>query len=579
MLKQKSKRTKVQDATGKAKHFLHDYWKRLWILALWVMAMTGLFTWKFLQYRHHEAYAVMGECLCVAKGAAETLKLNMALILLPVCRNMLTRLRSTRLGKLIPFDENLDFHKCIAAAIAVGVFVHGTLHITCDIPKFVNCDDEKFFEALGDQFDKHPTYADIAVTPVAITGILMVVLMAIAMLLATHWIRRSLVKFPWPLHRLTGFNTFWYSHHLFVIVYALLLVHSIKLLLAGSWYKRTIWMYTAVPLVLYASERFLRLYRTNYSKVEVVKAAVYTGNVLAIHMTKPAGFKYKSGMYLFLQCPAISSFEWHPFSITSAPDDPFLSVHIRTLGDWTTEMRKIFSDSLGGKTRLQAINDYGLSGELTLAPRFPKLYIDGPYGAPAQDYLKYDVLLLVGLGIGATPFISILKDMLHHSRNDSVSDLSSSPDLNPTGSPPPKKKAKRDPKAYFYWVTREQGSFDWFRGIMREVEEIDNKELIEMHNYLTSVYEEGDARSTLVTMLQSLHHAKNGVDVVSGTRARTHFARPNWKNVFTNMADTHPNKRIGVFYCGPASLVNELKTLSKAFTKKSTKFFFHKENF
>jgi len=46
--------------------------------------------------------------------------------------------------------------------------------------------------------------------------------------------------------------------------------------------------------------------------------------------------------------------------------------------------------------------------------RFPRLYIDGPYGAPAQDYLKYDVLLLVGLGIGATPFISILKDMLNH---------------------------------------------------------------------------------------------------------------------------------------------------------------------
>ena len=43
----------------------------------------------------------------------------------------------------------------------------------------------------------------------------------------------------------------------------------------------------------------------------------------------------------------------------------------------------------------------------------PKLKIDGPYGAPAQDYRKYDVLLLVGLGIGATPFISILKDLLN----------------------------------------------------------------------------------------------------------------------------------------------------------------------
>lgn len=44
----------------------------------------------------------------------------------------------------------------------------------------------------------------------------------------------------------------------------------------------------------------------------------------------------------------------------------------------------------------------------------PKLRIDGPYGAPAQDYSKYDVLLLVGLGIGATPFISILKDLLNN---------------------------------------------------------------------------------------------------------------------------------------------------------------------
>ncbi len=43
-----------------------------------------------------------------------------------------------------------------------------------------------------------------------------------------------------------------------------------------------------------------------------------------------------------------------------------------------------------------------------------------------------------------------------------------------------------------------------------------------MHNYLTSVYEEGDARSTLVMMLQALHHAKNGIDLVSGTRVSTY---------------------------------------------------------
>lgn len=42
--------------------------------------------------------------------------------------------------------------------------------------------------------------------------------------------------------------------------------------------------------------------------------------------------------------------------------------------------------------------------------------------------------------------------------------------------------------------------------------------IIEMHNYLTSVYEEGDARSALITMVQSLERAKKGVDVVSNSK-------------------------------------------------------------
>ena len=42
--------------------------------------------------------------------------------------------------------------------------------------------------------------------------------------------------------------------------------------------------------------------------------------------------------------------------------------------------------------------------------------------------------------------------------------------------------------------------------------------VIELHNYLTSVYEERDARTTLLSMVQALNHAKNGIDIVSGTR-------------------------------------------------------------
>jgi predicted ferric reductase len=36
----------------------------------------------------------------------------------------------------------------------------------------------------------------------------------------------------------------------------------------------------------------------------------------------------------------------HPFSITSAPQDNYVSVHIRTLGDWTRELKNVFSKVL-----------------------------------------------------------------------------------------------------------------------------------------------------------------------------------------------------------------------------------------
>ncbi|KAG1365713.1 hypothetical protein COCNU_12G007130 [Cocos nucifera] len=86
--------------------------------------------------------------------------------------------------------------------------------------------------------------------------------------------------------------------------------------------------------------------------------------------------------------------------------------------------------------------------------------MDGPYGAPAQNYKKYDILLLIGLRIGAT-FVSMLKDLLNH--------------LKP------------------------------------------NEDVIEMHNYLTSIYEVGDARSAPIAMVQSLQLAKNGIDIVYGS--------------------------------------------------------------
>lgn len=560
-------------------YFVEDNWKRIWVMALWLSICAGLFTWKFIQYKHRAVFDVMGYCVTSAKGAAETLKFNMALILLPVCRNTITWLRSkTMLGKVVPFDDNINFHKVIASGIAIGVGVHAGAHLTCDFPRLLHVSDEGY-EPMKQFFgeERPDDYWWFVKGTEGWTGVVMVVLMAIAFILAQPWFRRNrLNRLPKTLKKLTGFNAFWYSHHLFVIVYVLFIVHGYYLYLSKKWYKKTTWMYLAVPIILYACERLIRAFRSGYKTVRILQVAVYPGNVLALQMSIPQGFKYTSGQYIFVNCAAVSPFQWHPFSITSAPGDDYLSIHIRTLGDWTSQLKAVFS-----KVCQPPCSDQSDLPRTDIAPgnnipRMPKLLIDGPYGAPAQDYKMYDVLLLVGLGIGATPLISIVKDVLNNIKQQKEIEEG----MVESGVKGNKRKPFATKRAYFYWVTREQGSFEWFRGVMNEVAENDRDGVIELHNYCTSVYEEGDARSALITMLQSLQHAKNGVDIVSGTRIKTHFARPNWRNVFKHVALKHPNERVGVFYCGAHGLVGELGRLAQDFSRKtSTKFDFHKENF
>ncbi|KAK1413158.1 hypothetical protein QVD17_34926 [Tagetes erecta] len=585
MLSQKLKTTRHRNPIRRwyedLNYFLQDNWQRCWVIALWIGIMAGLFTWKYVQYKNRAVYDVLGPCVCIAKGAAETLKLNMAIILLPVCRNTITWLRNkTRLGVAVPFDDNLNFHKVIAIAITIGVGLHAISHLTCDFPRLIHATEEEY-EPMKQFFgDQAENYWHFVKEPEGYTGIIMVVLMTIAFTLATPWLRRGKLNLPRFLKKLTGFNAFWYSHHLFVIVYVMLIVHGIKLYLTKEWYKKTTWMYLAVPVLLYACERLIRAFRSSVEPVKILKVAVYPGNVLALHMSKPQGFKYKSGQYMFVNCAAVSPFEWHPFSITSAPGDDYLSVHIRTLGDWTRQLKTVFSEVCqpprNGKSGLLRAENQGEN------PNFPKVLIDGPYGAPAQDYKKYDVVLLVGLGIGATPMISIVKDIVNNmkAKKEEENALENGGPLQKNRTGPTSANNFRTTRAYFYWVTREQGSFDWFKGVMNEVAEMDKNGVIEMHNYCTSVYEEGDARSALITMLQSLNHAKNGVDVVSGTRVKSHFAKPNWRNVYKRIALNHTSSRIGVFYCGAPAPTKELKQLALDFSHKtSTKFDFHKENF
>lgn len=139
-----------------------------------------------------------------------------------------------------------DWLQTIAVAIAVGVFLHAGLHISCDFVRISNCTEDQFQRYLGLDFEHQPAYMDIVLSTEGISGIAMVFIMCIAFVLATRWFRRNLVKLPWPFHRLTGFNAFWYSHHLFVLVYILLIVHSFFLFLSHEWLQKTVSMNSVI---------------------------------------------------------------------------------------------------------------------------------------------------------------------------------------------------------------------------------------------------------------------------------------------------------------------------------------------
>ncbi|KAK8633629.1 hypothetical protein V6N13_014472 [Hibiscus sabdariffa] len=123
-------------------------------------------------------------------------------------------------------------------------------------------------------------------------------------------------------------------------------------------------------------------------------------------------------------------------------------------------------------------------------------------------------------------------------------------------------------RAYFYWVTREQGSFE----VMNEVAEYDRDRVIEFHNYCMNSYEEGNARSALITVLRSQQHAKSCMDIVSGTQVNTHFARPNWHKIFKHVAvnqTMRTRELVRVFCCGAPGLTGELRRLAQEFSRKT----------
>jgi len=97
----------------------------------------------------------------------------------------------------------------------------------------------------------------------------------------------------------------------------------------------------------------------------------------------------------------------------SAPEEDYISLHIRVVGDFTRDLAKVLGcdfDTKSGEKSEKGEKDggkvVGTSANPPLSRVLPRVMVDGPFGSASEDFLKYETVLLVGAGIGVTPFAS-----------------------------------------------------------------------------------------------------------------------------------------------------------------------------
>lgn len=187
-----------------------------------------------------------------------------------------------------------------------------------------------------------------------------------------------------------NFELFFYTHQLYVVFVVFLALH------VGDF----IFTMAAGGIFLFVLDRFLRFCQSRRT-VNVVSAKCLPCGTVELVVSKPQNLKYNALSFIFVQVREISWLQWHPFSVSSSPLDGkyHLAVLIKVLGKWTEKLRQKIIEA-------EALKESSVV----------KVSVEGPYGHEVPYHLLYENLILVAGGIGLSPFLAILSDILHRVR-------------------------------------------------------------------------------------------------------------------------------------------------------------------
>ncbi|XP_064609284.1 dual oxidase 2-like [Liolophura sinensis] len=512
--------------------YISNYRLQIFWVTLYTLVVAGIFIERAYYYSFNREHAglrrIAGNGVTVTRGAASAMMFTYASLLVTMSRNTITFLRETFLHRFIPFDSAIAFHKYIAMVALFFTVVHcvghgiNFYHISTQRAPDLNCLFRDFFRPTHVLAKFHYWLYQ---TITGFTGVVLTLIVVIMYVFASQYARRHV------------FKAFWFTHSFYVLLYIFMVLHG-----SGRLVQDPLFHYFFLgPAILFTLDKIVSF---SMKKVElsVVRAELLPSDVTHLEFKRPLNFDYKSGQWVRIACTELSTSEYHPFTLTSAPHEDTLSLHIRAVGPWTNNLRKTYD-----------INNRGNKP-------VPKLYVDGPFGEGHQDWYRYDVSVLVGGGIGVTPFASILKDIVFKSK---------------TGA------RLHCKKVYFLWITRTQKQFEWMTDIIREVEESDSTDLVSVHIFITQFFQKFDLRTTMLYICERHFQKVANKSLFTGLRSITHFGRPELNTFLDSLQEEHKNVRqFGVFSCGPPPMTHSVESACAALNKQlGATYVHHFENF
>ncbi|NXD86403.1 NOX5 oxidase, partial [Halcyon senegalensis] len=492
--------------------YWHNHRGKLAFLGGYTTLNLLLFTLATLQH------AGLGGWVMVARGCGQCLNFNCALLAVLMLRRCLTWLRATPMAKVLPLEQHVVFHQLVGYVVLALAALHTGAHVAN-------------FSRLAQQ-DGHHALAEYLLSPRAgvggpggtasQTGLALQVLLGAMLAFSSPCVRRS-----------GHFEVFYWTHLSYISVWILLLLHGPHF-----------WKWFAVPGCLFVLEKVVGMAGRRAGGLRIVEVNLLPSKVTHLVIERPQSFHYEPGDYIYLNIPAIATYEWHPFTISSAPEQqgdhhPLLILHYWdglnhqdvVLHPWDRVFRPKNPIRVAGSP-LRVMQGGGHAhGGGNVCSGTP-CYIDGPYGTPTRRIFTSEHAVLIGAGIGITPFASILQSIMYRYRRRQPS----CPSCHHSWCEDLRDKEMTLRKVDFIWINRDQKNFEWFVSLltkleMEQAEQEPGGRFLEMHMYMTSALSKNDVKAIGLQMALDLLAAKEQKDSITGLRTRTQPGRPDWNKV------------------------------------------------